>query len=211
MADRIEEAREQNEYWEKAFGEKVRRIRQARGWSQRDLADRLALEGFTMHQVTLAKLERGERPLRVAEASALATVLGMPPLLMFYGLGPEGSDLRELQVAANNMQKKLDAALKALRFMGEAYATAEAEMISFGKLVEEARQRGEPIEPAPSGQDEDTRAIYATAMNEARDRMMAALDLPPEDVEPARTEAGRPLDNLFAPGGYQPLDDYGPD
>jgi hypothetical protein len=37
-----------------------------------------------MHQTTVAKLEAGKRPLRVAEAVALAQVFGLPLLAMFY-------------------------------------------------------------------------------------------------------------------------------
>ncbi len=42
-----------------------------------------------MHQTTVAKIERGSRPLRVAEAVALAEVMGMPVLSVFHGSGPE--------------------------------------------------------------------------------------------------------------------------
>lgn len=76
------------EYWETSFGTKVRQWRQARNWSQEDLADRLRLQGFDMHQTTVAKIERGTRPLRVAEAAAIANIFRVPPLSVFMGPPP---------------------------------------------------------------------------------------------------------------------------
>jgi len=76
-------ARQRHESWEKRFGEVVRGWRQDRNWSQEDVAERLRHQGFEMHQTTVAKIERGARPLRVAEATALADVFGMPIMAVF--------------------------------------------------------------------------------------------------------------------------------
>ncbi|WP_024801179.1 helix-turn-helix domain-containing protein [Nocardia sp. BMG51109] len=81
--------REHLEFWEKNYGAQVRGWRRARGWSQDDLADKLNDLGFEMHQTTVAKIERGIRPLRVAEAVALAQIFGVPPLSVFYGASPD--------------------------------------------------------------------------------------------------------------------------
>jgi len=45
--------------------------------TQRDLADALRREGFSMHQTTVAKLEAAERPIRVNEAAALARIFNV--------------------------------------------------------------------------------------------------------------------------------------
>jgi transcriptional regulator with XRE-family HTH domain len=76
-------ARQRHESWEKRFGEVVRRWRQSRGWSQEDVAEKLRHQGFEMHQTTIAKIERGTRPLRVAEADAIAEVFKMPVMAVF--------------------------------------------------------------------------------------------------------------------------------
>jgi len=81
--------REVFEYWEKAFGEKVRQWRRARDWSQDFLAEQMSDLGFEMHQTTVAKIERGARPLRVSEAVALSTIFDVPALAVFQGPGPE--------------------------------------------------------------------------------------------------------------------------
>lgn len=61
-------------YVERQFGKVVRAMREARGWSQTDLADRLGKLGFEYHQTTIGKLESGARPLRIGELFAMASV-----------------------------------------------------------------------------------------------------------------------------------------
>ncbi|WP_368681895.1 helix-turn-helix domain-containing protein [Mycobacterium intracellulare] len=73
-------ARQKHESWEHRFGEALRRWRQERGWSQEDVAERLRRQGFEMHQTTVAKIERGARPLRIAEAAALVEVFELPAI-----------------------------------------------------------------------------------------------------------------------------------
>lgn len=67
-------ARPEND--DERFGANVRRLREARGLSQHELARRLAdvgLEGF--HQTTVSRIEKGERPARLGEAKAIAQLL----------------------------------------------------------------------------------------------------------------------------------------
>jgi transcriptional regulator with XRE-family HTH domain len=87
--EELAERRRPYEYWEASFGNKVRQWRQARSWSQEDLANKLRGQGFDMHQTTVAKIERGTRPLRVAEAAAIANIFRVPPLAVFMGPPPE--------------------------------------------------------------------------------------------------------------------------
>src|SRR6476661_7860338 len=96
------------EYWEKNFGEKVRQWRRERNWSQEDVADKLRMQGFDMHQTTVAKIERGTRPLRVAEAAAIAAVFRVPPLAVFLGPPPTQmpwalNKLHDMIASAQNM------------------------------------------------------------------------------------------------------------
>ena len=79
----LAKARQHHESWEKRFGEVVRGWRQDRHWSQEDVAEKLRHQGFEMHQTTVAKIERGSRPLRVAEAAAIAEVFNMPVMAVF--------------------------------------------------------------------------------------------------------------------------------
>lgn len=57
------------------FGELVKEMRQAREWSQSDLAERMVKSGAPdSTQVTVSRIEAGKRAVRLAEAQAIALV-----------------------------------------------------------------------------------------------------------------------------------------
>lgn len=58
---------------------RIQRLREARQRSQGRLVEELVQQGFDMHQTTVAKLEAGKRPLRVAELMALAAIFEISP------------------------------------------------------------------------------------------------------------------------------------
>ncbi|MFI2702871.1 helix-turn-helix transcriptional regulator [Cellulosimicrobium composti] len=59
-----------------AFAESVKRLRERKGWSQGELARRLQDVGWeNFHQTTVSRIEKGERPVRLSEARALANAL----------------------------------------------------------------------------------------------------------------------------------------
>lgn len=58
----------------------VKRIRSERGWTQAQLAERLAALNYPIGQPTLAKVEKGNRKISVDDAIALAIALNVPPL-----------------------------------------------------------------------------------------------------------------------------------
>lgn len=60
-----------------AFTQWLRTVRAEAGLSQQKLADTLRAGGLSnFHQTTVAKIERGERPLRLDEAVAIAELFG---------------------------------------------------------------------------------------------------------------------------------------
>lgn len=61
---------------ENRFGERLRKLRDERGWSQTQLADLLTAQGFLAYGSTVAKLEANERDLRAEEAAVFADVFG---------------------------------------------------------------------------------------------------------------------------------------
>lgn len=67
---------------EQTFAKRLRELREWLGVSQADLARRMTELGFRMHQTAVAKIERGERPLRLDEAGALAYLLDTDLSLM---------------------------------------------------------------------------------------------------------------------------------
>ncbi|MFE5189219.1 helix-turn-helix domain-containing protein [Streptomyces sp. NPDC056628] len=72
------------------IGRNMRRIRENLDLSQADLAERLTKLGYRFHQTQVAKVERGERAVRVNEWIAIAEALGIQPMaLMAGGLGTD--------------------------------------------------------------------------------------------------------------------------
>lgn len=60
-----------------AFRQSVKRLREAKGWTQNHLAERLREAGLEeFHQITVARLETGRRAVRLGEAGVIASVLG---------------------------------------------------------------------------------------------------------------------------------------
>lgn len=58
-----------------AFGASVREMRQARHFTQAELAEALWYFGIDLHQSQVAKIESGARPTTIQELWALSTVL----------------------------------------------------------------------------------------------------------------------------------------
>jgi transcriptional regulator with XRE-family HTH domain len=72
---------------DRRFGDRVKAERYRRGWSQADMAKLLSANGVhPMHPTTIAKIEAGDRSVRINEAVAIAeafeinldTLLGIP-------------------------------------------------------------------------------------------------------------------------------------
>ena len=63
---------------EAAVAKNVRRLRESRGVSQQQLGSDLSRNGFGMHQVTIAQLEAGAKPLRLNEVAAIAAYFDVP-------------------------------------------------------------------------------------------------------------------------------------
>lgn len=64
---------------EERFAANLKRMRESHGWNQSELARRLTdagLEGF--HQTTVSRIEKGDRPVRLGEATVIAQALRVP-------------------------------------------------------------------------------------------------------------------------------------
>lgn len=57
---------------EDRFSKCLRDERESRGWSQARLAELLSDNGTPMHHTTVAKIEKGDRSVRIDEAAAIA-------------------------------------------------------------------------------------------------------------------------------------------
>lgn len=66
-----------------SFGQRVRDLRQARGWSQEHLAEMSGL-----HRTYISSLERGQRNVGLDNILALAAALEVAPAELFVELTP---------------------------------------------------------------------------------------------------------------------------
>ena len=67
-------------------GPQIRRLRQARGWSQSKLAERLQLSGFDIDRGVIAQMESQFHCVRDKELVHIARVLKMPLADFFAAL-----------------------------------------------------------------------------------------------------------------------------
>lgn len=69
-------------------GARVQALREARGLMQAELASNMKARGLNWSQTILSKVERGERPLRLQEATALVKELSLASTDDLAGSGP---------------------------------------------------------------------------------------------------------------------------
>jgi len=62
---------------ERILAQRLRGLREELGMTQKQLAERMTRRGFSIRQTTIAKIEAGQRPVRVNEAVALANILAV--------------------------------------------------------------------------------------------------------------------------------------
>ncbi|MCX4096534.1 helix-turn-helix domain-containing protein [Nocardia sp. alder85J] len=72
---------------DRAIGKRIEARRIHREWSQEELSKRLREVGVNWSQVTLSKVEKGQRPVKLAETLPVSTVLGIEPLALVPGWG----------------------------------------------------------------------------------------------------------------------------
>lgn len=107
--------------------------------SQQALADRMRERGWKWSQATVWAVEKGERPLRLAEAMDLAQILGMSDLRQF-GSTPRAHELmnawRKLEDASHALvDASRDYEVARARFVDAAVAGVEAENTYVGNGI----------------------------------------------------------------------------
>lgn len=123
------------------FGEQVRRHRDRRGWTQRDLCQMIEKRvGATIDPATLARLEKGQRRVSLDEACILAVVLDTPLMVLMWPIdesepvsvapGVEVAPWRALEWAmANHPLPEVD---------DEAWNSATQPLVNFFQLLDAA-------------------------------------------------------------------------
>jgi transcriptional regulator with XRE-family HTH domain len=81
---------------EQQIGRLVRLLRQGRGWSQQDVAEKMRSYGYQWSQATVTRLESATRPIRLNEVVDLAALFGIP-VSLFLESGDPGSEFDDLE------------------------------------------------------------------------------------------------------------------
>lgn len=85
---------------ERLAGQRLRELRTARKWPLHEVASRMKPYGYSWHQTVVAKIETGQRPLRLNEAIALARLFGVDlDDLLFDPTTPGHTEEIEEQIA----------------------------------------------------------------------------------------------------------------
>lgn len=128
---------------EARMGRRMQMLREERGWSQADLAERLAEVGWPVHQTTVAKLEAGRRPLRVAEVYALSLIFRIPAASFFYlSTETESPGMAYMQERQQEVDRQLaETRENLLRFtqtFAEQYAELAAQQLAIAAAIRQA-------------------------------------------------------------------------
>lgn len=100
------------------FRKKVRSERERRRWSQLELAKKLSDLGVAMYGTTIAKIESGERAVRVDEAAGIADVLELP---LDWMLGrPKTGPANEIRYSLRVLREKAQDTISDIGSMIEA-------------------------------------------------------------------------------------------
>lgn len=122
---------------EARFVEAMRRFREIQGLSQGELAARLAEAGWDgFRQTTVSRIEKGERTVRLAEAHAIAQVLGTSLTRMTDETAPGDAErIRELDGLIEGLEQQISACRQKLvhyqvekHLLTAAYGGPELEM-----------------------------------------------------------------------------------
>jgi transcriptional regulator with XRE-family HTH domain len=196
------------------FGQRVKVEREHRRWSQADMAKKLSALGIhPMHPTTIAKIEAGDRSVRINEAVGIAELFEVS-LDSLLGLKwwPQQSDvtytLRVLRAAAQQVGHQLKAAADTFNdqldrlddipvdidaddglrpILGESEA-ALADMKSLHRLLAEIARRCDQL----MEREDETMASEAESRDEKkRKRRDDALAQRPQNVEELRAHLER--------------------
>ncbi len=69
-----------------AIGRRIRKIRESKGWTQSDLAERLGLSDYRL----VSQFENGRRDIRVSTVARLSSALGTVPADLFPDASASG-------------------------------------------------------------------------------------------------------------------------
>ncbi|HEY7274970.1 MAG TPA: helix-turn-helix transcriptional regulator [Trebonia sp.] len=112
-------------------GRMLRRLREARGWTQEEVARRMHAYGYDFHQTMIAKIEAAQRPLRVRELADFASLYCVQIQDLIYppsgSQGAAAEELAELESLWEKAEERVKASMQRLRAAREAVEAAQAD------------------------------------------------------------------------------------
>lgn len=135
--------------------------REEKGLSQAELVKRLRDSGWSnVHQTTISRIEKGERPVRLGEARAIAEALGVELTQLL--LTPDDSEL-VLELAAARLQ--LESVRQAIKNQTVDHFKAQRQLLD--AYTRGVASRTEPAKGPPSNEAE-------VELEQARDYLSVA-------------------------------------
>ncbi|MGW4638017.1 helix-turn-helix domain-containing protein [Sphaerisporangium sp. NPDC004334] len=137
---------------EAILGAHVRELRKRHGWTQHDLAQKLESFGFPLHQSAIARIEAGNRPVRLNEAVVLATLFSvdLPSLLMpplsDQAMSEKEQQLAELAKEEAQLAAQLDAVEADVTHLAMSLHKAQMDQVAVRAQLAMARGRRAAVE-----------------------------------------------------------------
>jgi transcriptional regulator with XRE-family HTH domain len=125
-----------SELLEQHVGQQIRTHRQAAKLSQAELASRVTAKGYAVQQSTVAKMELGTRPIRIAELYVFALALEVPWIrfLLDYAAGAKDDQYQDVKARARELNEKRaqleEETLSAMRDHAEQYGRVYVELMT---------------------------------------------------------------------------------
>jgi transcriptional regulator with XRE-family HTH domain len=115
---------------EQRVGQHLRVLRQRRGWSQQEVAERMRAYGYDWSQAIITRLESASRPMRLNEISDLALLFEIPVRELLGFEAPDDLDATDREIAElvtmhTQLQDRLSQAHSRVAGLQEALSEAQ--------------------------------------------------------------------------------------
>jgi transcriptional regulator with XRE-family HTH domain len=111
---------------EQLVGHQVRLLRQGRGWSQQEVAQKMRAYGYQWSQATVTRLESASRPIRVNELADLAILFDVPVAQFLDSGVSRGIALERLVADLTERRDAIQVELERESVLARAAAQSEA-------------------------------------------------------------------------------------
>ncbi|WP_162819226.1 helix-turn-helix domain-containing protein [Leifsonia aquatica] len=175
---------------EQAFGRAVKAARNERGMSQRSLAEYLGRRGGRLDQSAIARIESGERAIRLDEAASLSEALDIDlEPIMWQFADPETIHSRNLELAegaVNDARHNLWRAIELVR-RADVFSTSQRDRWKFGEglpaafgdvALDNAKTGEGTWEPVHASTEEERKALQQLAFDIATEIVRVADGAP---------------------------------